>query len=83
LQAAAKACGFDANWQSLQPDSTGWSDCANPAHFYLFTLKALAFIRLRRGDQIESAAVLDKMTELDPADSVGASVIRSIAAGVA
>jgi hypothetical protein len=83
LQAAAKACGFDANWQSLQPDSTGWSDCANPAHFYLFTLKALAFIRLRRGDQIESAAVLDKMTELDPADSMGASVIRSIAAGVA
>ena len=82
LQAAAGAGGFDADWQTLQPDSTDWSDYANPAHFYLFSLKALAFIRLRRFELVEAAAILDKLAELDPADSVGASVIRSLAEGV-
>lgn len=81
LQAAAKAGGFDDDWKSLQPDSSDWSDYASPAHFYMFTLKALAFIRLRSRDPLEAAAILDKLLELDPKDSVGASVIRSYAEG--
>ncbi|HEY6093769.1 MAG TPA: hypothetical protein VIU93_02340 [Gallionellaceae bacterium] len=82
LLAAATAGGFDPDWQNLRVDSTDWSDYANPAHFYLFTLKALAFIRLRCGDADESLRILNKMAELDPRDSVGASVIRAIAEGV-
>lgn len=82
LQAAAKAGGFEPDWQALNLESTDWSDYANPAHFYLFSLKALAFIRLRRFELVEVAAILDKLAELDPADTVGASVIRSIAEGV-
>ena len=81
LVAAAMQGGFDSVWQNLEADTCDWADHAAPAHFYLFSLKALAFIRLRRGDTGESAAMLSKLAELDPGDSVGASVIRSIAEG--
>jgi len=83
LGAAARVGGFAADWRVLQPGSTDWSDYASPAHFYLFTLKALAFIRLRRGAADEASGILAKLAELDPRDSVGASVIRAIAEGAA
>jgi len=83
LVAAAMQGDFDSDWQRLEADAGDWTDHAAPAHFYLFSLKALAFIRLRRGDADESAAILAKLAELDPGDSVGASVIRSIAQGAA
>jgi hypothetical protein len=82
LLAAARVGGFAADWQNLQADSADWADYASPAHFYLFTLKALAFIRLRCGDGDESLRILNKMAVLDPRDSVGAAVIRTIAEGV-
>lgn len=81
LSAAAKAGGFSEDWTSLRPETTDWSDYRSPAHFYLFTLKALSFIRLRRGDAAEALSILSKLHRLDPQDSVGASVIRSIAEG--
>jgi hypothetical protein len=81
LLAAAMQGGFNADWRGLQQDSADWTDYAAPSHFYLFSLKALAFIRLRCGDTAESSAILGKLMELDPADSVGASVIRAISQG--
>lgn len=81
LLAAAMQGGFNADWRGLQASSADWLDYAAPSHFYLFSLKALAFIRLRRGDSAESSAILAKLAELDPGDSVGASVIRSISEG--
>lgn len=81
LLAAARIGGFSADWKTLQTDSSDWSDYASPAHFYLFTMKALAFILLRRGHANEAGNILAKLAELDPRDSVGASVIRSIAEG--
>jgi hypothetical protein len=81
LLAAAMQGGFNADWGSLQADSADWQDYAAPSHFYLFSLKALAFIRLRLGDAVESSAILAKLAEIDPGDSVGASVIRSIVEG--
>lgn len=81
LAAAARAGVFADDWPALRPDSADWSDSASPVHFYLFTLKALAFIRLRRGDAAEASNILAKLAGLDPRDSVGASVIRAIAEG--
>ena len=37
-----------------------------PAHFYLFTLKALTFITLRRGRVDEALTMLAKLRELVP-----------------
>jgi hypothetical protein len=83
LDAAARRAGISADWTQLRPDSADWSDAAGPAHFYLFSLKALAFIRLRRGHAHEARAILARLAELDPRDSVGATVIGALAAGAA
>ena len=79
LAAAARQAGFPADWTTLAPDTTDWSD--RTAHFYLFSLKALAFIRLRCAAGDEARAILAKLAELDPHDRVGASVIGALAAG--
>ncbi len=83
LVAAAQQGWFDADWQKLSAASAQWSDYDAPAHFYLFSLKALAFIRLRQGDASESSAILAKLAEIDPGDSVGACVVRAVAEAAA
>ena len=82
LETAARQGGFAPDWTVLTPASADWSCIYAPQHFYLFSLKALAFIRLRRGKTEESLALLDKLQELDPRDSVGSSVIRDLASVV-
>jgi hypothetical protein len=83
LAAAAAQGSFPADWRILTPESAAWSPAAGPERFYLFSLKALAFIRLRRGDTRESLALLAKLAEIDPADQVGAEVIRALHQGAA
>lgn len=80
LEAAARQSGFPADWHRLDAGSSNWSHVESPQHFYLFTLKALAFIRLRLNRANEAHALLAKLAELDPSDSVGAGVIRALAA---
>lgn len=79
LRTAAQQGGFPAEWSHLTAIAAKWSSPEGVQHFYLFTLKALAFIRLRLGKREESLAILDKLEELDPQDSVGSSVIRDLA----
>ncbi|GMU47258.1 MAG: (2Fe-2S) ferredoxin domain-containing protein [Pseudomonadales bacterium] len=81
LAAAAAQGGFAADWRALSRAAAPWSPAAGPARFYLFSLKALAFIRLRRGDPEQSRTLLDKLAELDPDDQVGAEVIRALHRG--
>jgi tetratricopeptide (TPR) repeat protein len=83
LETAARQAAFPADWTALGPDSADWADVTGPAHFYLFSLKALAFIRLRQGRTPEARALLAKLAKLDPRDSVGSSVIGSLAAATA
>lgn len=80
LQIAAELGEFANDWPVLTPNAAPWSDVNHPAHFYLFSMKALAFIRLRLGRAIEAQDLLDKLLELDPQDQVGSSVIRALAA---
>lgn len=79
LSTAAGQGGFPSDWWRLSRTDANWDAAVGAPHFYLFTLKALAFIRLRLGKRAESLALLDKLKELDPKDSVGASVIRDLA----
>lgn len=81
LTEAARQAGFDADWRALGPASADWSDVRGPAHFYLFSLKALAYLRLRRGAVQDCLALLDKLQQIDPADQVGAGVIRDLYRG--
>lgn len=82
LETAARQGGFPSAFEELTAETTDWSGHDSPQHFYLFSLKALAFIRLRQGDTQGCGRILDKLGELDKADTVGGSVIGSIAAGL-
>lgn len=81
LDAAARLANIAADWRLQQKDSCDWSIVSSPQHFYLFSMKALAFIRLRQLRDTDAALILTKLREIDPDDSVGASVIESYAAG--
>lgn len=81
LETASRQGGFDNVIEQLTPQTTDWRQYDAPQHFYLFSLKALAFIRLRQGDREDCERLLAKLDELDQDDSVGASVIRAFAAG--
>ncbi|HYE37497.1 hypothetical protein [Methylocaldum sp.] len=82
LETAARQGGFPDIYETLTPETTDWTRHDTPQHFYLFSLKALAFIRLRQGDVECCERILDKLRELDSADTVGGSVIGSLAAGL-
>lgn len=77
LNMAAEQSGFSSDWTKLSVNSAHWHD-EGPQHFYLFTLKALAFMRLRLGKHAESQSLIHKLEELDPSDTVGYSVIREV-----
>jgi hypothetical protein len=82
LTEAAAQGGFTDDWKQLHAGSADWTQATGPVRFYLFSLKALAFIRLRNVRTSEATAILAKLAELDPGDQVGGSVIRSLAAKI-
>lgn len=82
LKVAAAQGGFVSDWQQLDSNSTDWSAQEGPARAYLYSLKALSFIKLRRGEQACAEQILDKLRQLDPLDNAGASVIMSLAEGL-
>ena len=82
LKTAARQAGIPSDWSTLSPDSAAWGDTRSPAHFYLFTLKALVFIRLRQGHREQATELLEKLATLDSADTIGAGV-RSLALATA
>ncbi|MDP3684533.1 MAG: hypothetical protein Q8S01_11430, partial [Ignavibacteria bacterium] len=81
LDAAARLANIAADWRMQDINSCDWSKVNSSQHFYLFSLKALAFIRLRQLRADDAALILAKLREIDPDDSVGASVIEAYAAG--
>ncbi len=74
--------GFCNNWKELTPESTDWSVITGPARVYLYSLKALAFIRLRQNMTRDAEKILNVLEKLDPDDQVGADVIRDLLEGV-
>jgi hypothetical protein len=86
LEAAQGGLREAARRVNLGPDWTVWRRDEIPANdagrFALYTLKALAFIRLRRAEPDEAARVLTHLAGLDPDDLVGGSVVAAIAAGL-
>ncbi|WP_424194795.1 hypothetical protein ACMYR3_04145 [Ampullimonas aquatilis] len=81
LKAAARKGDFNDDWAN-QKAGPHWNEDTWPRRFYLFSLKALSFILLRQGREIESHQILNKLEEIDSGDRVGAVVIRDIAAGL-
>lgn len=68
---AARQGGFDRNYRRLHRNSAPWLEDHSVARLYLFSLKALGVIRLRRGRVQLAHRVLSKLLELDPNDEIG------------
>jgi hypothetical protein len=83
LDAAARLANIAADWRLQDISVCDWGKVNSPQHFYLFSLKALAFIRLRQLRAGDADLILEKLREIDPSDSVGHSVIESYAMGAA
>lgn len=54
-------------------------ELSGAGRFALYTLKALAFIHLRRGEPKLAGVMLEKLAELDPQGSVGWPVVAALA----
>lgn len=83
LNKAAIQGGFWADWNDLTPASAQWSPAGPSERFFLYSLKALAFISLRQERSELAGEILAKLLELDPDDQVGASVINDLHQGLA
>ncbi len=77
LAAAAQAAALAPDWRAVQAGDADFST-PGPAHFWLFTLKALAFIHLRCGERDVTQELVAQLQRLDPADHLGASVVQAL-----
>jgi hypothetical protein len=79
LAKAARENGFAPDWREVRACDAAFGDfAAVPARFYLFTLKAVAYLSMRLGDLGEAGAVVAKLLELDPSDKIGAKVLLGV-----
>lgn len=82
LNVCAQQGQFEPQWEKLDLKSANWYNPQDAERIYLYTLKALGFIRLRRLDFCEGLKILEKLRELDPKDQVGGSVLLEVAEGM-
>lgn len=79
LQEAARQAGLSADYGSWQRPSAA---PGGTERFALYTLKALAFIHLRRGESDKAFRILTELSRLDPGGNVGWRVIADLAYGL-
>lgn len=80
LDEAARQGGFPSDFRLLVRQQETWNLYASEiALFYLYSLKALAFINLRQHRSAEARLILAALDRLDPEDRSGASVIKKLA----
>ncbi len=80
LLEGARQAGWPSDWREWSPQN-GVPDGAG--RFALYTLKALAFISLRRDELPQAEEMLGSLKKLDPTGEVGWPVVAELAAGVA
>jgi len=79
LQKAARDNGLHTDWREVRRHDAAFGDYAAALpRFYLFTLKACAYLFMRLGDLAEGRAMAAKLLELDPGDKIGAKVLLGI-----
>lgn len=79
LREAAQQGGFNWKYRHLTATDAEWLDDHSVSRLYLFSLKALGVIRLRRGRIGLAKRVLEKLMALDPHDEVGGGTFLGIA----
>ena len=79
LREAAHQAGWNPDWRRWQPQAE-LPDGAG--RFALYTLKALAFIHLRKDERQQAHELLAALRQLDPTGTVGWSVVAALAEGL-
>ena len=79
LDEAARQAGWARDWRTWERPAA----LKGAARFALYTLKALAFIRLKRGETRAAEEILAALRALDPEGRVGWPVIAALAEGCA
>ncbi len=82
LEKSASLAGFSPNWNELSADSADWTPASGALRHYLYSLKAMGFVCLRKGEPEQALQVLKKLLELDPQDQVGGSVVFELAESI-
>lgn len=78
LREAARQAGWNMDWRAWRPPSAPQD---GPGRFALYTLKALAFIHLRRDEREQAQEALAALRRLDPTGAVGWPVVAALADG--
>ncbi len=81
LAESSRQAGTSSDWEKLEPGRDKLY-ASEAGLFYLFSLKALGFIKLRRQHFEEAGAILEHLARLDPEDRCGGSVVRGLAESV-
>lgn len=76
---AARQAGWSSDWRQWAPHDP-LPDGAG--RFALYTLKALAFIHLRKNDPESAVEMLAALRQLDPSGAVGWPVVAALADGL-
>jgi tetratricopeptide (TPR) repeat protein len=79
LAKAARDAGLDQDWRKVQRGDAEFSSFSSVLpRFYLFALKACAYLRMRLGDLDDGHAAIEKLLELDPSDKINAGVLLDV-----
>jgi tetratricopeptide (TPR) repeat protein len=79
LDKAARDNGLERDWRRVRAgDADFGSFEAMLPRFYLFTLKAYAYLQMRLGEIDEGRAAVLKLLELDPSDKVNARLLLGV-----
>jgi hypothetical protein len=78
LSEAAEQAGLPLDWSAAQPEPSRDFGQGGPARFWLFMLKALAFLALQQDRPQAARALLAKITELQPDAAMGDEVVGAM-----
>ncbi len=79
LEKAARDNGLRPDWREVRREDADFGSFgAMLPRFYLFALKAYAYLRMRLGNLVEGRLAVLKLLELDPSDKIGANVLLGV-----
>lgn len=78
LLVGAKALGLPHAWRDVPRVALPRAKDDASVRFYLFTLKAYAYLSLRLGDEVVARDALALLRHLDPDDAVGGALIEAV-----
>lgn len=79
LETAARANRLPADWRRVRPGDARFGDYeAVGPRFYIFTLKAYAYLNMRLGELDVARAALRQLLAIEPTDKINARLLMDV-----